>query len=83
MSLGTAGCGYEFDNPDYKCAHLSGNLFGFECLKYRVDLSYHERSKHPLRCKECIEDASEYWESELAKIKKEETMRVRQSLNAL
>jgi len=83
MGLGAAGCGYEFDNPDYRCKHLSGDLFGFKCLKYKAELKLHERLKEPIRLHECCEDASRYWESKRAAEKAAETIKVRQSLNAL
>lgn len=83
MGLGAAGCGYEYNDSKYKCGHLSGDLFGFKCLKYRLDLKIHERLKEPIRCNECCEDASRYWESKRAAEKAAETIRVRQALNAL
>ena len=82
MGLGAAGCGYEYDNAEYKCPFLGGNLFGFKCLKYHKDLNKHERSGHPLRDNQCSGDASKECESKIAKEKAEETRRVRMQ-NAL
>ena len=55
--LGSAGCGCEYSNPNYKCGHLAKELFGFKCLKYQVDLEIHDRSQHPFRYKGCIDEA--------------------------
>ena len=82
MSLGAAGCGYEYNNAEYKCPFLKNELFSFKCLKYHKDLDKDKRSGHPLRDKECSEDASKEWNSKRAKERAEETRRVRMQ-NAL
>lgn len=50
--LGAAGCGFEYDLPQYKCNHLQNNLFGFTCNKYKIDLEIHKLG-HPVRCQAC------------------------------
>lgn len=82
MGLGAAGCGYEYNNAEFKCPFLGGELFGFKCLKYHKDLDKDEKSGHPLRDKQCSDDASKEWNSKRAKERAEETRRVRMQ-NAL
>lgn len=80
MGLGASGCGYEYEDPKYKCEFLSGNLFGFICLKYKVDLISHQRCNHPIRCAECCIDASKYWEDKRKKEMLAETDMIRSKI---
>ncbi len=67
MSLGAAGCGFEYEKKEHKCPHLSPDLFGHSCLKYGMILQLEENSNHPIRLQICAQDAFEYWEKEFEK----------------
>lgn len=81
MSLGAAGCGYEHRNTGGKCGHLSTDLAGFLCSKWRVSLAPHSITGEPFRCAECGSDADRHWGSELAKRRSAETALARSRVN--
>ena len=80
MSNGAAGCGYENRNTGGKCGHLSVDLAGFACLKYRVPLDVAKQSGDPFRCKQCGDDANKDWDSHAARQRAAETALVRNKI---
>lgn len=68
MSLGAAGCGYEYNN---KCGFLeikegvSGTEFS--CIKYFMVLKKCRNTGHPFRLEKCADEARKDAESLLAK----------------
>ena len=68
MSLGAAGCGYEYRNHNGVCKKLSATRDGYYCDKFKEHLAYKEiheyvskdvtdltmkMYKHPVRLKVC------------------------------
>lgn len=79
MSNGASGCGYEYRNNSGMCPNLDRDLNGFRCKKYVESLEIHNRSKEPLRSMTCRNEAIKFWESESAKLRAAETLKVRNS----